>query len=288
MRAMSEEIRTIQPRHGGQVEVAIRRSRAVEATEATASADTPARPPLVLVPGVGGPRETFYHQVEAFSADRDVIATTLNAAQAQGLEPIDSAARDVLAVLDALGLEQVDILGHSFGSCATARLAEIAPARIRRQVWVAPPVVHHAPWRAAFGPGWLVGGAMMKFSPERYRADVVRMIAERRVYSPEPDLSEVELGLLAGRVSDTELAPFFRRVSGLRDWDWRRLNAPAPRPALIVQGERENAVTPRDVQQAWRKLSGRPIALLAGTHMPYLSFPVEFNRIVAEWLDAEL
>jgi pimeloyl-ACP methyl ester carboxylesterase len=277
---MSEEIVEIRPRHGGRVEVAIRRSRA--------SSGEPGRVPLVLVPGVGGPRETFYHQVEAFSAARDVIGTTLNASQAQGLEPIDSAARDVLAVLDALGLEQVDILGHSFGSCATARLTELAPDRVRRQIWVAPPVVHHAPWRASFGPGWLVGGAMMKFSPERYRADVVRMIAERRAYSPEPDLSAAELALLAGRVTDTELAPFFRRVSGLRDWDWRRLHSPSPRPALVVQGEREHAVTPLDVRRAWVALSGRPIALTGGTHMPYLSFPQEFNRVVAEWLEAEV
>src|SRR5687767_34147 len=276
---MSEEIVEIRPRHGGRVEVAIRRSR---------SSDGPGRVPLVLVPGVGGPRETFYHQVEAFSAARDVIGTTLNASQAQGLEPIDSAARDVLAVLDALGLEQVDILGHSFGSCATARLTELAPDRVRRQVWVAPPVIHHAAWRASFGPGWLVGGAMMKFSPERYRADVVRLIAERRAYSPEPDLSATELALLAGRVTDTELAPFFRRVSGLRDWDWRRLTSPSPRPALVVQGEREHAVTPLDVRRAWVALSGRPIALTGGTHMPYLSFPQEFNRVVAEWLEAEV
>lgn len=272
---MSEEIRTIAPRHGGRVEIAIRR------------AGTPsARPALVLVPGVGGPRETFHHQIEAFAADRDVIATNLNPAQAEGVEPIDSAARDVLAVLDALGLERADVLGASFGSCATARLAEIAPARVRRQVWVAPPVIHHAPWRAAFGPGWLVGGAMMKFSPPRYRDEVVRLIAARRAYSPEPDLSELELGLLAGRTSDTKLAPFLRRVSGLRDWDWRRLVPPAPRPALVVQGAREHAVTPLDVRLAWERLSGRPIALTSGTHMPYLSFPQEFNQIVGSWLDA--
>jgi pimeloyl-ACP methyl ester carboxylesterase len=270
---MSEEIRQITPRHGGTVEVAIRRAHAPSAL-----------PPLVLVPGVGGPRETFYHQVEAFSADRDVLATSLNAAQAEGVEPIDSAARDVLAVLDALGLERVDVLGASFGSCATARLAELAPARVRRQVWVAPPVIHHAAWRAAFGPGWLVGGAMMKFSPERYRGEVVRMIAARRAYSPEPDLSELELNLLAGRTTDTELAPFFRRVSGLRDWDWRRLAAPSPRPALVVQGAREHAVTPLDVRRAWVSLSGRPIALTGGTHMPYLSFPQDFNVIVGSWL----
>ncbi|MEO6462016.1 MAG: alpha/beta hydrolase [Candidatus Eisenbacteria bacterium] len=268
-----EEVRRVVPRHGGWVEVAIRRARAPSALT-----------PLVLVPGVGGPRETFYHQVEAFAADRDVIATSLNPAQAEGVEPIDSAARDVLAVLDALGVERADVLGASFGSCATARLTEIAPTRVRRQVWVAPPVIHHAPWRAAFGPGWLVGGAMMKFSPARYRGEVVKLIVARRAYSPEPDLSELELNLLAGRVTDTELAPFFRRVSGLRDWDWRRLTTPSPRPALVIQGAREHAVTPLDVRRAWERLSGRPIALTGGTHMPYLSFPQDFNRIVGSWL----
>lgn len=272
---IEEDVRRVTPRHGGTVEVAIRRARAPSALT-----------PLVLVPGVGGPRETFYHQVEAFSADRDVIATSLNATQAEGVEPIDSAARDVLAVLDALGLERADVLGASFGSCATARLVEIAPARVRRQVWVAPPVIHHAAWRAAFGPGWLVGGAMMKFSPERYRGEIVKLIVARRAYSPEPDLSELELNLLAGRVTDTELGPFFRRVSGLRDWDWRRLVAPSPRPALVVQGAREHAVTPLDVRRAWEQLSGRPVAVTGGTHMPYLSFPVDFNRLVHEWLAA--
>ena len=270
---MIEETRRITPRHGGSVEMEVRLARAPSGL-----------PPLVLVPGVGGPRETFYHQVEAFSADRDVVATSLNATQAEGLEPIDSAARDVLAVLDTLGLERVDMLGASFGACATARLAELLPARIRRQVWVAPPVVHHGPWRKAFGPGWLIGGAMMKYSPPRYRGEVVRLLATHRAYSPEPDLSELELNLLAGRVTDTELAPFFRRVSGLRDWDWRRLDAPSPRPALVIQGARENAVTPLDVRRAWEQLSGRPVALTGGTHMPYLSFPADFNRLVHEWL----
>ena len=113
-----------------------------------------------------------------------------------------------------------------------------------------------------------------------------RVLAERRIYSVEPDLSQEELLLLAGRVSDTDLAPFFRRLAGLRDWDWRRLPEPSPRPALVVQGEREGAVTPRDVLRAWERLSGRPVAVIPGTHMPYLSFPQEFNESVEAFLGA--
>jgi len=113
----------------------------------------------------------------------------------------------------------------------------------------------------------------------------VRVLATRRVYSPEPDLTEEELNLLASRVSDTQLAPFFRRLSGLRDWDWRRMPVPAARPALVIQGEKEHAVTPADVRRAWVALSGRPIVVTAGTHMPYLSYPEPFNEAVRAWLD---
>ena len=271
---MSVEVRRIEPAHGGSFEIELRRT-----------AGRSPHLPLVLVPGVGGPRGTFHHQMTAFAEDRDVVGTNLNAAQAPAAEPIDSAAHDVLAVLDALGLERVDILGSSFGSCAIARLAELAPQRIRRQVWAAPPVVHHAPWRAAFGPGWLVGGALMKYTPPNYRAEIVRVLATRRVYSPEPDLTEEELNLLASRVSDTQLAPFFRRLSGLRDWDWRRMPVPAARPAVVIQGEKEHAVTPADVRRAWVALTGRPIVVTPGTHMPYLSYPEPFNEAVRAFLD---
>jgi len=272
--AMSDEERRVVPEHGGHVDVTIHHARSANRIH----------PPLVLVPGVGGPRETFHHQVEALSVDRNVISTTLNQTQAQGVEPIDSASRDILAVVDALGVEIVDVLGHSFGSCATARFTELHPERVRRQVWVSPPIVHHAPWRAAFGPGWFFGGAILKFTPERHRAEVVRRIAESRTYSTEPDLSEAELTRLAERVSDTDFSPFFRRFSGLRDWDWRRLHAPAPRPTLVVQGEKEHKVTPRSDRRALEMLSERPIGLIPGTHMPYLSFPREFNELVHSWL----
>jgi pimeloyl-ACP methyl ester carboxylesterase len=283
---MSEEIRTITPRHGGRVEIAIRRSRSATADIGPGEAAEAGRLPIVLVPGVGGPRETFYHQVEAFSADRDVVATSLNPALAPGIEPIDSGARDVLAVIDTLGLSMIDVLGHSYGACVTARFTELYPERVRRQVWVAPPVVHHAPWRKAFGPGWLFGGAIMKLSPVRYRGEVVRRIAASRTYSTEPDLTEQELAVLANRVSDTDFSPFFRRFSGLRDWDWRRLPAPASRPTLVIQGEKEHRRTPRDVRASLVSLTGRPIALTQGTHMPYLSYPDEFNEVVRSWLDA--
>ncbi|MEP7028371.1 MAG: alpha/beta hydrolase [Candidatus Eisenbacteria bacterium] len=242
--------------------------------------------PLVLVPGIGGPRDTYHHQVAAFRDRRRVIATNLNATRGKGMSALDSAARDVLAAMDALAIERADVLGASFGSVVTARVAMLAPERVRRMVWVAPPVVRHGPWRSIFGPGWLVGGALLRYSPARYHAPVARFVSERRMYTPEPELSPRELELLAQRVSDTQWAPFFERLVELRGWDWQRLPSPIAHPVLVMQGRSERALTPPEVFAAWEQLSGREVAVTPGHHMPYLSYPDEFNRSLGDFLDA--
>ena len=241
------------------------------------------RRPLIFVPGVGGPRDMYHHQIAEFARDRRVVATNLNATIARGSTSIDSAARDVLAAMDTLGIEQADVLGASFGTTAVARLAALAPGRVVRMVWVAPPVVRHGPWRRIFGPGWLVGGAMLKYAPPHYHGPVARFIHERGMYWPEPELGPHELELMAKRVSDIQVLPFFNRVLDLKDWDWRTLEV--AHPVLVMQGGREHAVTPPDVIAAWEKASGRPVAVTPGHHMPYLSYPKEFNAALREYLD---
>jgi len=275
MSGTQEEVRVVHPPHGGKIPLT------VLAPEAPST-----RTPLVLVPGVGGPRDTYHHQMQAFGADRMVVATNLNAVSAPRVGPIGSAAQDVLCVLDELGIARCDLMGASFGSTIVARVAALAPERVRRLLWIAPPVVRHGPWRRSFGPGWLVGGALLKYAPPSQRGPVARFVASRRMYTVEPDLDEIELERLAGRISDTQFRPFFSRLAALHSWDWRRFDAPHPHPLLVVQGAQEHAMTPPDMVRAWERASGRPVAVVPGYHMPYLSYPEPFNAVVREFLDA--
>lgn len=272
---MHPSLAVVTPAHGGSFPI----------TDVGPDTDAAVRTPLVLVPGIGGPRDTYHHQIEAFRHDRRVVATNLNPVRARGLGAIESGARDVLAALDQLEIACADLLGSSFGSVVVSRVATHAPERVRRMVWVAPPVVQHAPWRRIFGPGWLLGGALLRYSPPRYHTPVARFIAERGIYSPEPELSTRELELLARRVSDAQLAPFFDRLLDLRAWDWRRLPAPVRHPLLVMQGAREHALTPPDFVAAWERASGRDVTVTPGHHMPYLSYPEEFNAALRVFLD---
>ena len=189
-----------------------------------------ALPPLVLVPGIGGPRGTFHYQVAAFRGERRVVALELNPARGRGMGAVASAALDVRAALDALAIERADVLGASFGTTVVTRFALDHPERVRRIAWVAPPVVRHGPWRATFGPGWLLGGALLAYSPVRWHPAIARFLARHRMYSPEPELTPHELELMAERVTDTQFAPFFDRLFELAGWDWA-----APGPAASAE-----------------------------------------------------
>jgi pimeloyl-ACP methyl ester carboxylesterase len=273
------EERWIRPPHGGGFPI-------TDTGEPAAGAA--GMPPLVILPGIGGPRGAFYHQVAAFRATRRVVTLNLNPMRGRGMRAIDSAAQDILAALDSLELERADLVGASFGTTVVTRFALEHPARVRRLTWVAPPVVSHPPWwRGTFGPGWLVGGTLLVYAPTYWHAPLGRFLSRHRIYSPEPELTPRELELMAGRVADIQIAPFFGRLAELARWDWAALPAPFPSPLLVIQGRSESRVTPPAARAAWTRASGREVAVVPGHHMPYLSYPMEFNDVLGAFLRAD-
>lgn len=118
------DLRCIQLATGGQIEVRVHGSGR----------------PLVLMHGVGGNANAWGDfQFEALGAARQLIAWSAPGYGAStplpGQDPsVDDYAGAALALLDAMGLDQVDLLGHSMGGLVAARLATLAPARVGRLV----------------------------------------------------------------------------------------------------------------------------------------------------------
>jgi pimeloyl-ACP methyl ester carboxylesterase len=98
-------------------------------------------PPLVLLHGyLAGANVWFPHTLPALAARRHVIAVDLPGFAHSGkLAQYSSAAyaHFVCAFLDALGCDQVDILGHSMGGQIAIAVASANPERVRRLVLVA-------------------------------------------------------------------------------------------------------------------------------------------------------
>jgi 3-oxoadipate enol-lactonase len=87
------------------------------------------RPTFVLVHGFGGGMVDFADHVDAFAATHRVITFDLRGHGASDgpddpeRYSLDRFARDVVAVVDALGVDQFRLLGHSMGGMIARRVA---------------------------------------------------------------------------------------------------------------------------------------------------------------------
>jgi proline iminopeptidase len=97
--------------------------------------------PLLLVPGGGGGSHDYYHPwFDALAEDHQVIYYDGfgRGRSARATRPAEySFERDVAeidALLDALGLEAVNLYGHSYGGLVAEAYAIARPARVRRLI----------------------------------------------------------------------------------------------------------------------------------------------------------
>jgi pimeloyl-ACP methyl ester carboxylesterase len=98
------------------------------------SSSSSTKTPLVLLHGFGSRLETWRAVQDALAVDRRVIAFDHkgfgHSERSDGDYGPEKHARDVLAVLDALGVQRAVIAGHSYGGGVALRVALRAPGRV--------------------------------------------------------------------------------------------------------------------------------------------------------------
>lgn len=102
--------------------------------------------PLLLVAGLGGSGRFWSSQVETLARHYRVILHDHRGVGRSGPAPLVSSAReladDLLRLMDALGLEQAHLVGHSTGGAIGQHIALRAPERLRSLVlsasWAGP------------------------------------------------------------------------------------------------------------------------------------------------------
>lgn len=89
--------------------------------------------PLVVLHGLFGSADNWRSHIKQWQDDRRVVAVDLrNHGRSPHVEGMRYAAMaaDVIALLDDLGIEQFDLLGHSMGGKVAMTLARSNPARV--------------------------------------------------------------------------------------------------------------------------------------------------------------
>ncbi len=229
---------------------------------------------MLYIHGAGG---LFWDSfLDRLAASHEVIAPEHPGfGQSQGLEHVEDIWDLVLfynELLDELGLDRVDVVGHSFGGMVAAELAANNPERVGRLVLVAPIGLwldeHPVPDISGIPPSTLPGLVL---------ADPTGPLA---AMLPQPDPTDPD-SLLAAVTNITSILQFIWPLpdKGL----YKRLYR-VKAPTLLVWGAQDKLVHPAYGQAFLDKIRGARLEIVEGAgHLPQLEQPDAVNATVGRF-----
>jgi pimeloyl-ACP methyl ester carboxylesterase len=248
-------------------------------------------PPLVLLHGLCDSHRTWSKVAPVLAQTRRVLMLDLAGHGLSGRPDasytLDWHARIVGSWMDALGLEQVDLVGHSYGGGVALwmMLLEHRP-RIRRLGLV-----------AAGGLGREVGFALrlasVPFLVEHFGQPFMAF-GTRRALSAAGCAYEGEdvMRLAAMNATPGTARAFARSVRDVIDWRGQHRhvldggNQLALPPVALFWGERDSVIPIRHATATASLLGGAPLTRFPGCgHFPHRQEPVVFARALQAFLD---
>ena len=244
-----------------------------------ANADTP---PIVFLHGLGGTRESWGPQLDAFGATRRCIAWDMPGYGASDpVAPLTYPAivQRLVDLLDLLALERVDLVGLSFGGMHALHTVLAHPGRIRRLVL--------ADTSPAFGmdgtrrEDW-VAARLAPIEAGRTPADIAPDVLDAITATP-----------LTGDIRAETIAGFARigadgfraAVRCLPDNDVRAELHRITAPTLVIVGALDAETPPSYAEALHRGIAGSTLRVVDGAgHLTPAEAPDAFNALVAEFL----
>jgi aminoacrylate hydrolase len=241
--------------------------------------------PLLLSAGLGGSAHYWQPNVAALAERHRVIAYDHRGTGRSDRISPDAAsvagfADDMLALLDALGIEQASVMGHAAGGVAALALALKAPDRVERLI-----VVNG--WAKAdphFLRCFAARLALLRHAgPESYlRAQPIFLFPANWI-SAHSDALDAELPVQLAQFPGAETME--KRIATLAAFDIADRLTEITAPTLVV-ATRDDMLVPSNAGE--RLASGLPNARLSvieyGGHASNVTEPDNFNALILGWL----
>jgi pimeloyl-ACP methyl ester carboxylesterase len=249
--------------------------------------------PMLLIHGMVGCSDNWRNNIDALAQHASVYAIDLvNMGKSQRILGLDTGlmatANRIVAVMEALGLPDADIVAHSHGGAIALMLAALHPRRVRRLILFAPvnPYSHSS-------------DTMVRMYSTRWGAFLAWMLP----YLPAP-CQRIALGEMYGganRVVDRcmqEIADSLRNpgtlrhvLSIIRGWvvEMAELKCALRHvrriPTLLVWGDQDYTVSLSSGRKLRRVLRPCKLVVVPGFgHSVFEDAPEQANRIMLDWL----
>lgn len=200
--------------------------------------------PLLLVPGITSPAITWGFVAEELAQSHDVHVLDVRgrglSESGSGLDyGLDACARDLIALAEALGWDNADILGHSMGARHAIRACRIDGSRFGRVVLVDPPV--SGPGRRAYPARlpWYIDS--MALARQGAGLETLRPFT--------PTWTDEQIALRAQWLHTCDQAAILSSFVGFHEDDIHGDLPALTQPALLVSAERGDVVRDEDVAE---------------------------------------
>jgi 3-oxoadipate enol-lactonase len=241
--------------------------------------------PLVLLHGLGMRGDAFRFIAPRLAETSRLIAPDLRghgrSAHLPGPYTTEALAADLGPMLDSLGIASAHVLGHSHGGAVAQVFARTHPERVRSLLLVSTYAVQRVTW-------WqrMLGQAL----PGVITRCGTRQMA-RVAHRLRPAGGGRKLGAPAAALAASMLAANDRQCLGdalhlSRQFDSRPWLDTLQIPTLVIAGDADCVILPRQAEDLARGIPGAHLHLLNGAgHALPLSHPVEISGLITTWLD---
>jgi pimeloyl-ACP methyl ester carboxylesterase len=253
-------------------------------------------PALLFVHGLSGSWPNWLEQLPVFAESHRVVAVDLpgfghSPMPAEQIS-ISGYARTLDALLDALDIDAAAVVGNSMGGFVSAELAISFPRRVERLVLVSAAGLstynHPSGTRALSG---------LRRAERVITAYAGWVAAHSDTVARRPGLRNATLGLVTSHPSRLPAAlaaeqlrgagkpGFVQALAANLDYDFRDRLAEIVCPTLIVWGDNDRVITPRDADRFAELIPGSRKVVFADTgHLAMLERPAAFNALLEAFL----
>ena len=235
--------------------------------------------PLVLLHGLGGSSKSWSRQLEALAGERQVIAWDCpgygDSADFPGSRPTTADfAKTLLAALDAIGVGDFDLVGHSMGGAVAPWAARLAPLRVGKLVLSATKV--------SFGADDPTGYDM-RLAERRQMDDATfgKARAKGMVGEASPVFDEV-----AGIAGEIRESGYAAAIALLKQADNRAILPTVEQPTLVIAGANDRIAPAEATKAVADAVPGSELQTVEDAgHAAYMEQPKVYNRLLRRFLD---